>query len=118
MLLVGNLLSQIVHQFGYTLKNTLSKNLLFPEIIGNCPGGCRFHLSPTSLPLAVVEEIEKRYGRDEAEKVRGEMYDGSKKLLNERHIWLKNVLTKLVVKEVNEFQINEIENSTEWRLVN
>ena len=61
---LSNLLSQIAHSSKLHLKNTLSKNLLFPEVIGDCPGGCYFHLDPFKLPELILIEVKKQYGLD------------------------------------------------------
>lgn len=71
----SNLFSQVVYTYyrDYYDGTTAAKRLLFPEIIGDCPGACRFHLDPITtvgllfgLPsdaVALNKELE-HFGRD------------------------------------------------------
>lgn len=44
----SNLFNQVVYTFfrDYSKGKSLEKAVLFPEILGDCPGACRFHLEP------------------------------------------------------------------------
>ena len=73
----SNLFSQVVYTYYRDCYDgtTVAKRLLFPEIIGDCPGACRFHLDPITtvhllfgLPSDAVElnREPEQFGRDAA----------------------------------------------------
>jgi hypothetical protein len=58
LIFVTNLLSQITHSMGISLSDGVDKMLLFPEIIGDCPGGCDSHLHPLIFHRLLFREFK------------------------------------------------------------
>lgn len=58
LIFVTNLLSQITHSLGLSLSDGVDKILLFPEIIGDCPGGCDSHLHPLVFHRLLFREFK------------------------------------------------------------
>jgi hypothetical protein len=114
LIFVTNLLSQIVHSNGIPLSNSVDKLLLFPEIIGDCPGGCDSHLHPLVFQQILFRNLEKLYLQKPEQKKIKLNIEHENALLTSSIAWchenLAYLLSVLVAKTVTSEKIEHIKS--------
>jgi hypothetical protein len=100
MLIVTNLISQITHNSKIKLKNTFGKIVLFPEIVGDCPGVCDFHLEHTKFSQLILETIKTKFGEITSDALRDKINDLLQSHIDSARDHIDELLEKLVDDEV------------------
>jgi len=99
IMIVTNLISQIAHHSKFKLRDTFGKNIIFPEIVGDCLSCCHLHFRPTEYPSLILKEIKSEFGEEICLKLREHINKKIHNLTLESFIYLDELLNKLVYEE-------------------
>ena len=100
ILIITNLISQITHNSKIKLKDTFGKIILFPEIVGDCPGACYLHFEYTRFAQLILESVKTEFGEITSDTLRGEINDLLQSHIDAARDHIDELLVKLVDDEV------------------
>jgi hypothetical protein len=96
IMIVTNLISQITHNSKIKLKDTYGKIILFPEIVGDCPGVCDFHIEHTKFSQLILETIKTKFGEITSDRLREKINDLLQSHIDDARDHIDELLEKLV----------------------
>ena len=100
IMIVTNLISQITHNSKIKFKDTYGKIVLFPEIVGDCPGVCDYHLEHTKFAQLILESVKTEFGEITSDTLRDEINDLLQSYIDAARDHIDELLGKLVEDEV------------------